>query len=81
MDIKTTAKVLTSLSKPYQFADGKSGVSHKVRLFIGDSIFEAKASADLVKDLTPYVGQEVEVALRLTSPKEVLSLALVSFGA
>jgi len=70
------ATVLSAESKPYDI-DGNKGVSHKVRLFIKDSIFPAKADEQSVINAKQHVGKEVTVDLNFTSIKEKPDVSLV----
>jgi len=80
MDITVEAKLLTAVSRPYDF-NGKPGVSHKVRFLINDEIFVAKSSAEQVLRIASLAGQSGEAVFKISSPKEALALTLVSFTA
>jgi len=78
MKFKEQAKLLSAESNAYSF-QGRDGVSHKVRLLIGDEIFSMRSSHEQVNDLKDLVGREGEATIEITSPKENLSAKLVSF--
>jgi len=78
MDITIKAKLLTAESKPYS-VNGNEGVSHKVRLLVGNEIFVCKSSKEQVARLQDVRGTDGEATFRLTSRKELLALELVSF--
>jgi len=78
LTLNTTAKVLEVISKPWEI-DGRSGVSHNVRLLTGDEIFKAKSTEELNKMLEKSVGKTGNASLELTSPKEVTKLTIVAF--
>jgi len=78
MRITTEAKLLSAVSKPYDF-DGKQGVSHKVRLNVEGEIFVCSTDEQGVKRFQDAVGKDGEAILDFTSPRERLSLSLVEF--
>jgi len=72
------AKVLSAESKPYDF-DGNKGTSHKIRLSIGGEIFSVKSTEEQVNEFKKYVGQEGQVVVSFSSPKENLKMTIDSF--
>ena len=78
MRISADAKVLSAVSKPYDF-DGKKGVTHKVRLNVEGEIFVAKTDEAGVSKYSALVGRDGEAVLDFTSPAERLTLTLVDF--
>jgi len=78
LTLTTTAKILEVISKPWEI-EGRSGVSHNVRLLTGDEIFKVKSTEELNKTLEKSVGKSGNAALELSSPKEVTKLSLTSF--
>lgn len=78
MRIEEKAILLSAESKQYTI-EGRTGISHKVRFFIGDGVFPMKATPEQVKQLRDYVGQSGILVLDLVSRKENLSLSFVSF--
>jgi len=78
MKFKETAKLLSAESNAYSF-QGKEGVSHKVRLLIGDEIYSIRSNHEQVQDLKEVVGDEGQATIEITSPKENLSAKLLSF--
>lgn len=79
MDINVTGVLLSAESKPYN-VDGNSGTSHKLRFNIGGEIYVVKSTAEQVAELQAYVKKELDLALRVESRRESLSLKLVSYG-
>lgn len=78
MKITEHGKILTAISKPYDF-EGRSGVSHRIRVLVDGEIFACKSSEEQVKLLKEAEGAEGEVTLLVTSPKEAVSVSLESF--
>jgi len=78
MKFKEKAKLLSAESNAYSF-QGKEGVSHKVRLLIGDEIYSIRSNHEQVQDLKDVVGSEGEATIEISSPKENLSAKLLSF--
>jgi len=78
MKFEETAKLLSAESNAYSF-QGKEGVSHKVRLLIGDEIYSIRSTHEQVQELKEKVGQEGLATVEITSPKENLSAKLLSF--
>jgi len=79
MKFKEKAKLLSAESNAYSF-QGKEGVSHKVRLLIGDEIYSIRSTSEQVQDLKDVVGEEGEATIEISSPREQLSAKLLSFG-
>jgi len=78
MEIKTTARLLSAESKPYDFG-GNQGVSHKIRLNIEGEIYVCKSNANQVASLLSEVGSEGVALVKINSRAEKMSLELVSF--
>lgn len=78
MRVTTDAKILSAISRPYDF-DGKTGVSHKVRLNVDGEIFVAQTDESGVQKYSQMVGKDGEATLEFISPRERLSLRLVEF--
>jgi len=72
------SKILEVISKPWEI-DGRSGVSHNVRLLTGDEIFKVKSTEELNKTLESQVGKTGTATIEVSSPKEVAKLTLVKF--
>jgi len=77
MIVKTKARVLSAESKPYKI-DGNEGISHKVRLLIGNGIYPAKANESLVQRAQKASDKDVNVEVDFTSYKEQVGCTLVS---
>lgn len=80
MEIETNAILLTAISKPYSVA-GNEGVSHRVRLMISGEIYPCKSNESQVKQLSAHQGKSGIAVIKVNSPKENVSLELVSFKA
>jgi len=78
MKFKETAKLLSAESNAYSF-QGRDGVSHKVRLLLGDEIYSIRSTHEQVQELKDLVGQEGEASIEISSPKETLVAKLLSF--
>lgn len=78
MNFTEKAKLLSAESNAYSF-QGKDGVSHKVRLLIGDEIYSIRSTAEQVNNLKPHVGETGEAEIEISSPKENLLAKLLSF--
>jgi len=73
MKVRTKGTVLSAASKPYDF-DGRSGVSHKIRVMVEGEIFNCSSTEQDVKDAQLVVGKTGEVELIFTSPRENLKV-------
>jgi len=80
MKVKTQGTVLSAASKPYDY-DGRSGISHKIRVMVDGEIFNCSSNEQDVKDAQLVIGKTGEVELNITSPKENLKVEveLLSF--
>ena len=78
MEIKTEATLLTAESKPFDF-DGRSGVSHRIRLNVGGEIYVCKSDESQVLSLKQHIGRNGNAVVKVNSRKEALSLELKSF--
>jgi len=79
LEYKAKGQVLSAVSKPYDF-EGKSGVSHRIRVMVQGEIFACRSSQQQVEDTKKFVGQEGEVILGFSSPKESVTVEFVGFA-
>jgi len=78
MQIETQAKLLSAESNPYEF-DGKSGVSHRIRLNVDGEIYVCKSTAKQVESLKDFIKQDGTATILVESRKEILTLKLAEF--
>jgi len=78
MQLKVGARLLSAISKPYSF-DGKSGVSHRVRVLVESEVFACKSTEEQVAALQKSVGKDGEVVIEITSREGVPVFAIGSF--
>lgn len=78
IQVKVSGKLLSAASKSWTM-DGRNGIVHKARFLIDGDVFEARTSMEYVSELKKQVYDEGEVTLQFVSPKENLSLNLISF--
>lgn len=70
--------ILSAESKPYDF-DGKTGVSHRIRVAVDGEIYPCRANEDQVKEYKAHVGDSGSVVIQVASRKEAISLVLKTF--
>lgn len=76
--LEKKGKILSADSRPYDF-NGRSGTSHKVRALLEDGeIYVLNATPEQVKELQSEIGKEGMISFGISSPKERLSIKLLS---
>jgi len=81
MKITTEARLISAESKPWEI-EGRSGVSHKVRVLVDTDVFVLKATEQDVARCNEYIEEENtsgELTIDLVSSKEVTQTKFVSF--
>lgn len=78
--VKSQGQILSAQSKPYDIS-GNKGVSHKVRVLAEGEIFNLKATEAQVLELQSSIGDNGEVEIGFSAPKENLAGTLLSFDA
>jgi len=73
METKVKAIILSVESNPYEF-DGKSGVSHRIRISVNGEVYPVRSNEAQVKEFSPMVGETVDLSVKVESRKESLSL-------
>jgi len=78
--IKEEGKILTASSKPWE-VDGRKGISYKVRVLVGSEIFNLFTDENHIESFREHEGEDGEIQIRLTSPKENPRFEIIGFSA
>jgi len=75
ISFQVTGQILSAESKPYSFA-GNEGTSHKIRVLVDGTIYQANSNQEQVKYAQKFLKQDVLVKFVLTAPKENIKLEI-----
>lgn len=70
--------ILSSASKPYSF-EGKTGISYKAQILIGEKVFAVKMTKEVYEDIKDLKSQEGEAVFKFNYFKDLWNPKLESF--